>query len=390
MTMKRLRAPGILAPLALIAAGCVELERSSNPLSPTVAGPIPGVAITSPTPRTPNQGSRIPDEQQPLTLMLDNATTSGVRPLSYSFEVATDRDFLNRVFERQGVAAGEDGRTSLRLPDPLATGRTYFWRAKAEDGANSGPYSFTVLFTIFTPIVLGKPTLVAPIGDITDPTPRFTIRNVSRSGPVGPIEYSFELATDEAFSNTLATWVVAEMPSQTTLGPLALAGGVQLYWRVNASDPTTTGPWSDTKAFKIPVTLAPPPPPADGGGGGNGANGHIPRGSPLNEATAKRIAQGTFNEFPSLSRVFSSEGSAVSAAEKLMLRTIWHLRLAGFQAGRQRNPSNAISKDKLTIRINGKWRAYDIFRLGTPGNATRPVFLEMFPAEHVPHSGIPD
>ena len=28
---------------------------------------------------------------------------------------------------------------------------------------------------------------------------------------------------------------------------------------------------------------------------------------------------------------------------------IWHLHLAGFQAGRQRNPSGAISIDKLTI-----------------------------------------
>ena len=42
---------------------------------------------------------------------------------------------------------------------------------------------------------------------------------------------------------------------------------------------------------------------------------------------------------------------------------IWHLRLAGFQAGRQKNPSGAISDDKLTI-ICG--------RSGTPMTSCRP------------------
>src|SRR5262245_52298977 len=127
VNMKRLGILPILAPL-VFAAGCVAFDKSSNPMSASVAGPIPGVAITSPTPVTPDQGSRIRDDQQPLTLMLTNATTSGVRPLSYLFEVAADLDFTNKVFERRGVVPGEGGRTSLRLPDLLASGRSYFWR----------------------------------------------------------------------------------------------------------------------------------------------------------------------------------------------------------------------------------------------------------------------
>ena len=45
---------------------------------------------------------------------------------------------------RSGVAPGENGRTSLRLEDSLATGHTYFWRARAVDGANQGPYANTM------------------------------------------------------------------------------------------------------------------------------------------------------------------------------------------------------------------------------------------------------
>src|SRR2546430_2888677 len=49
---------------------------------------------------------------------------------SYAFEVATDADFNNKVFSRDSVTSG-DGRTSLKLPDPLAAERIYYWRARA-------------------------------------------------------------------------------------------------------------------------------------------------------------------------------------------------------------------------------------------------------------------
>ena len=119
-------------------AGC-EPTKSSNPLSPTVAGPIPGVNITPPMPLEP-RAVKVPVDRQPVTLVVENAASNGQRPLSYVFEVATDAGFANIVWSRTGVTPGE-GRTTMRLPDPLATGRSYYWRARAEDGANTGPYS---------------------------------------------------------------------------------------------------------------------------------------------------------------------------------------------------------------------------------------------------------
>jgi hypothetical protein len=248
---------GLLA-AALGAAGCVETKKSENPLSPTVAGPIPGVAITAPTPLEPAQGARIAVEQQPITLMLENSSTSGVRPLTYAFEVASDSSFANLVFVREGIVPGDGGRTALRLPDPLASGRTYYWRAKAEDGANTGPYSFTVLFNVFTPIVIGRPTALAPSGAVTQLSPRFSIGNAPRSGPVGPITYWIELATNESFTAKAAIWTVAEQPSQTNLDtPGGLLPGTQYFWRTAASDPTTTGPWSDILTFRTPAPTVP-------------------------------------------------------------------------------------------------------------------------------------
>ena len=70
--------------------------------------------------------------------MVENADTNGVRPLSYTFEVASDSGFSRKVFARSGRDARRDGKTSVTL-DRLTIGKRYYWRARAEDGANTGP-----------------------------------------------------------------------------------------------------------------------------------------------------------------------------------------------------------------------------------------------------------
>src|SRR5512139_1499329 len=88
--------------LAVLVAGC-EVEKSKSPLSPSVAGPIAGVEITAPRALEPAQGARIKQSQQPIRLTVENASTNGVRPLSYTFELATDEAFQNRLYARGSV-----------------------------------------------------------------------------------------------------------------------------------------------------------------------------------------------------------------------------------------------------------------------------------------------
>jgi hypothetical protein len=263
------RTVGMLAPLAMIAAGCVTTEKSENPLSPTVAGPIAGVNITQPSPIEPAQGIRIANNLQPVTLSVQNAASTGVRPITYRFEVGTDVDFANVVFAREDVAPGADGRTSLRLPDALPTGRNYYWRGRAQDGANTGPYSHSVVFTIFTPVVIGKPSLVSPVGGspVSQPNPLFVIGNAPKSGPFSTVVYNIELATNGSMVPTYASWVVTEQAgSQTSLrSPVNLAGGTVFYWRVIAWDSTTVSPWSDLGSFVTPASTPTPTPPGNPG-----------------------------------------------------------------------------------------------------------------------------
>src|SRR5262245_32639571 len=113
-----MKLPGRLLILSLfvgLTVGCAA-DKSSNPLTPTVAGPIPGVNITTPTLIDPGAGAMVAVDKQPITLVVGNSTTNSPRPLKYIFEIATDATFSNKVFTREGVEPG-DGRTSLRLPD---------------------------------------------------------------------------------------------------------------------------------------------------------------------------------------------------------------------------------------------------------------------------------
>ena len=246
------------------------MEKSENVLSPTVAGPIPGVSIGMPVPLEPKDGRNIEFSNQPVTLVVENAPTNGERPLNYLFELASDTGFSNKLFVRENIAPGEGGRTVLRLSDALGTGRTYYWRARAQDGANTGLYSGFAHFSIYTPILIDRPTPLAPVNNVVvdSAVPRFTIGNAARSGPVGSFSYILELASSDSFANKEYIWTFGEQPGQTLFSaPSPLSGSKQFFWRVRAYDTNNNGgDWSATAVFRTPVTQAPPPQQPGGGG----------------------------------------------------------------------------------------------------------------------------
>src|SRR5688572_6520982 len=95
---------------AVVTLGC-ERAKSANPLSPDVAGPLPGIAITAPKPLDPPQGGQVINKGTPITLTAENATTSGPRALYMRFEVASDVNFQTLLHQADRVDLGADGRT---------------------------------------------------------------------------------------------------------------------------------------------------------------------------------------------------------------------------------------------------------------------------------------
>ena len=219
----------------------------------------------------------------------------------------------------------------MKLPNALAPERSYYWRARAQDGANTGPYSSAAFFNVFTPVVLAKPILQEPVANATAATlqPVFRFANAPRSGPAGPITYEIQLADNEAFANVVGFWTVGEAAGQTSLPcPVALTSAKQYFWRVRGLEATTTGPWSEVAAFKAPASrwrrwrrwwwsrapaMCPP--------------------GPATAQRAEQVVLGVGTEFPSM--LLGVGRPRRPALQRTLLRMIWHLRFAGFQASRQ-------------------------------------------------------
>jgi hypothetical protein len=209
--------------------------------------------------------------------VIQNATTSGVRALSYTFEVAADTGFNTKVFSRSKVPPGDGGKTAVTL-DKLAIGQSYYWRAWADDGANTGAMASSA-FMIYPKAVVNAPTPVSPVNNaqVASTTPAMVTGNAATVGPVGFLAYEFQVASDQAFGHLIAAGVVNEgTGGQTTFNSSPLGNGATFFWRVRAADSETTSGWSVTQPFTTPPA-APPPGGGGGGGGGGGTDGRIQR-----------------------------------------------------------------------------------------------------------------
>src|SRR5262245_8975744 len=257
----RSRSLAAVCGLLLLSLGACQTSKSENPTAPTVAGPIAGVTISAPVLLEPSQGFKFKENEQPIRLVVQNATTNGARPLSYAFEVATDSGFTAKVFSRAGVAPGGDNKTSIQI-DRLEIGRSYFWRAWAEDGANTGTAA-SAGFDIFPRASVAAPSPVSPVNNeqIATTSPTLRAANAAIVGPVGFLGYEFQIATDQAFTQLKAAGIVNEGAGQTTFSSSPLPNGSSLFWRVRASDGETASGWSITQTFRTPAAPAPGPSP---------------------------------------------------------------------------------------------------------------------------------
>jgi len=263
--MRRTTSLSAIVLLAVAGAAC-EQVKSYNPLSPNLAGPIPWVQITPPKLLEPFSGQQIKPTEQPVKLLIENAGSNGPRPLYYTFEIAADSGFTNIILQRDKVSPGGNGRTQLTLDGNLQIGRNYFWRARAADGANTGPYSAMRSFEIQDPVVIQAPVTIAPKGGITAATlrPILTVNNAARTGPHGVLFYQFEVALDQGFAARVYDGDTLEGPGQTSvIPPINLPVSTQLFWRVRVNDGQYASPWSVVESFRTPAAPAnnPPPPP---------------------------------------------------------------------------------------------------------------------------------
>lgn len=254
----------------LAAAMACEATKSRTPTSPNVAGPIAGVSITTPAPVSPANGQEVLNTE-PLRLVFGNASTNGERPFWYVVELAADAGFNTKLYTNPKVTPASGGQTTIVVDAVLGTDATYYWRVKADDGANASQFSSAAYFDLVVPVVIEAPAAVSPNnGERTENnTPALVVNNGREQGRVGSVEYRFEVARDAAFNDMVSVAHVARNGGSQTVHPSApLPQGATLYWRARGTNGEIGSGWSNVASFRTPAPPAPPPPPGGGGGGG--------------------------------------------------------------------------------------------------------------------------
>jgi hypothetical protein len=116
--------------------------------------------------------------------------------------------------------------------------------ARCEDSDNGGTGSST---TITAPGIVG-PNSPSPVGDNQ---PTLTVTNASVSTGASPT-YSFQVATDQGFSSTVAQASgIAQGSAQTSWEVSQVLGEGAYFWRARAEVSGTAGPYSQVAQFAI-------------------------------------------------------------------------------------------------------------------------------------------
>jgi hypothetical protein len=245
---------GLLVSLLLVATGCT----SNTPSSPTSLTS----SVAAPRPLTPANLAQIASSSQPVTLVVQNAVVTQPGGTTYTFEVATDAAFTNKVQTKTGVAENSSGQTSFTLAT-LPPAATYYWHAQATAGGTTGVFGTAFQFTIGAAIAVSPPTPVSPAnGASTTTLPTFTVNDSARTGPVGLLTYRFDISTSATFATVTTSGTVPEGVNQTSFTPESvLTLNTTYYWRVTAIDVTNViaSPSSVVETFTAsmqPLTAA--------------------------------------------------------------------------------------------------------------------------------------
>jgi hypothetical protein len=322
-----------------------------------------GIVISHPNLLEPGQDWTLRSRDQPVRLLIQNADTNGARPLKYSFAIASDVEFKNIVFARIGVEPGADGLTRLQLPDNLAAG-TYWWRTRAEDGANSGPYSPVKSFQVLAQVILAPPAPSAPSNGSTlaGLVPEFKIKAGDRSGATNDIDYALQVSNNSTFTSIAANFTQKETWPETRIATgYAFLYGRTYYWRVRAvhtGDGGEVSNWSTVQTFVTPATpvVVPPtdPGPSPGSGGGSSS-------ASCNSSKGSDIADCIEGRYPQYLASGVSLSRRTTNMKFLRDRVIEHAKCRGLDVGLNlKRGGPEISIDFIAWKTGGRVEGVDI------------------------------
>ncbi|MGD8913057.1 MAG: Ig-like domain-containing protein [Candidatus Thiodiazotropha sp.] len=220
----------------------------------TTLGPISGFFVNTanqapsiPVISSPQSGSVI-DELQ-VALVIQNSTDQDRDEISYIFEVDRAETFDSDEL-RVSMPIPETASETIWLLENLVEDATYYWRAKASDGAAESDWvvaNFNISATNAAPTV---PVILNPGNYAWVPTLQPTLSVNQSQDPDGDqLTYHFELYADAQLEQLLA-----EHQTKDTTWPLEtpLTDNQRYYWRVRADDGNEgVSDWSAVSNFYV-------------------------------------------------------------------------------------------------------------------------------------------
>ena len=195
-------------------------------------------------------------------LVIDNATDIDEDVLTYTYEVYRDPALSQQVAMQAGVASGAGATTTWQVTTDLMEDRTYYWRARANDGQLFGDWSATGQFFVTTVNAPPEPpALVAPANGaiVAELRPVLVILN-SDDSDLDALVYDWELATDETFGTIVASGT--DQPPQGAINsqfslPADLMENGRYCWRARADDGQATSAYN-MACFRVSAVNDPP------------------------------------------------------------------------------------------------------------------------------------
>lgn len=211
---------------------------NSLPAAPTAMNPAQMQGVTSTMP----------------TLSHANSVDAEKDKSTYAYEVYADPEMTILVAQADDYPQGSGTTTAWPVPVTLNEDEDYYWRVRAHDGFEDGPWAGPAAFWVNAVNQLPAAfTLLVPDSGVVigDQTPAFAWTIAADADPYDLVHYTLTYATNPLFTD--ATSIPGlDTTCHTPVQPLA--AGKTFYWKVLASDQFAGQRYSaDTFSFRISV-----------------------------------------------------------------------------------------------------------------------------------------
>jgi len=227
-------------------------------------------APSAPALEQPADGATVSDPRPELGVL--PASDPDDRTLTYRFTIAADAALTTPVTESPSLSTPAEGPLRWRPDADLSPGLTYYWQVSVSDGRGGESASPIQGFSLDPGNAApGAPQGLSPVPGDTLTSATATLSIAPATDPEGDLlSYRFEFDTQADFQSAdlQRSEIIPQGAERTSWSPTGLTDNGHYYWRVQASDGHSAGPWAYGE-LRVNTANQPPgvPRPANPGAG---------------------------------------------------------------------------------------------------------------------------